>query len=230
MATWPRQLIHFIDFEGGLSSGIVEYGVVSLRDGEIVATAGRVCGPIGRVRADETAVHGLTEASLAGAQPFAADFAVFAAWRETGPLAAHHASAENTLLKAVWPYARAAPDFSRTPPLAGASAEWGPWIDTGRLGPAALGPGAPGRLAELVAWADLQAELDGRAAELCPPDRRHYHCALYDALAGALILLALTRRAGWGDKSLPWLLEQSTLDPKRRERLRQGELFELGEV
>lgn len=225
MAYWTGHTIHFIDFEGGVASGIVEYGVVTLRGGEVAAVAGRACAPTGRVRADEVAVHGLTETDLAGAAPFREDFEFFARCRAEGPLAAHHATAENTLLKACWPYARAVPDFTSVPPRAGAAMEWGPWIDTGRLGPAALGAGAPGRLAELVAWAGLQASLDTLAVGLCPSGRRHYHCALYDALAGALILLEVARRPGWGDKSLPWLLEQSILDPVGRERLRQGELF-----
>lgn len=225
MSFWTEHTIHFIDFEGGLSSGIVEYGVVTVRGGEVVATRGRACAPTGRMRPEETAVHGLTAAVLGGAAPFAADFEVFARLRESGPLAAHHATAENTLLKACWPYARAAPDFAQVPPLAGGAVEWGPWIDTGRLGPAALGAGAPGRLADLVAWAGLQNELDELASGVCPGGRRRYHCALYDALAGALILLEVAKRPGWGDKSLPWLLEQSVLNPAGRERLRQGELF-----
>lgn len=220
---WKDQLIHFVDFEGSTVSGILEYGVVSLRAGEVVAARGRICRAAGRVRAEDVAVHGLDAAATAGCAPFADDFEVFAGLRATGPLAAHFASAENTLIKAMWPYARAARDFSRED---GADTpDWGPWIDTGRLYPQARGAGSAVKLGELVAEEGLQARLDEQAAEICPADRRRYHAALYDALAGALLLARLAETPGWGDKSLRWLFEHSTLDAGRREGLRQGEFF-----
>jgi DNA polymerase III epsilon subunit-like protein len=222
-SSWKDQLIHFVDFEGSTVSGILEYGVVSLRDGAIVEARGRICAATGRVRPEDVAVHGLDAPATAGAPPFSADFELFAALREAGPFAAHFANAENTMLKAVWPYGRAAPDHARG---AGATtADWGPWIDTGRLYPQARGAASPARLAELVAAEGLQARLDALAAAHCPEGRRRYHAALYDALAGALLLLRLAETPGWGDKSLRWLLEHSTLDAGRREGLRQGELF-----
>ena len=110
---WTDQLIHFVDFEGSTVSGILEYGVASLVGGEIVAARGRLCRATGRVRAEDVAVHGLDAEATAGAAPFGEDFEVFAALRESGPLAAHFANAENTLIKSAWPYARLARDFSR---------------------------------------------------------------------------------------------------------------------
>ncbi len=230
--SWTDHLIHFVDFEGSTVSGILEYGVVSLRGGNIVSTAGRFCRPAGRVRAEETAVHGLAADALADCAPFADEFDVFSRLRETGPLAAHFANAENTLLKATWPYPRAVPDFTRGTD-AGPMLDWGPWIDTGRLyqqtrggsgGVARAGGGGLG-LAELVAAEGLQARLDELAANFCPGERRHYHAALYDALAGALLLTRLAELPGLGEKSLRWLIEHSTLDADKREGLRQGELF-----
>ncbi len=220
---WKDQLIHFVDFEGSLASGILEYGVVSLQGGQIAAARGRTCRATGRVRPEDTALHGLDAAAVADRAAFADDFEVFATLRESGPLAAHFANAENTLLKAVWPYARAAANFSR--PDGPGTAEWGPWIDTGRLYPQARGMAVPARLGELIGAEGLQGRLDALAAELCPPERRHYHAALYDALAGALLLARLGELPGWGERSLRWLIEHSTLDPARREELRQGELF-----
>jgi hypothetical protein len=35
----------------------------------------------------------------------------------------------------------------------------------------------------------------------------------------------LAETPGWGDKSMRWLIEHSTLDATRREERRQGELF-----
>ena len=220
---WPEQLIHFVDFEGSTVSGILEYGVVSLCGGEITAARGRLCRATGAIRAEDAAVHGLDAAATAGWAPFAEDFEVFAALRESGPLAAHFANAENTLIKSSWPYARTAADFSRDDGTT--TAEWGPWIDTGRLYPQARGAGSAVKLGELIAAEQLQTRLDELAAGLCPEGRRHYHAALYDALAGALLLARLAETPGWGDKSLRWLIEHSTLDAGRREGLRQSELF-----
>jgi DNA polymerase III epsilon subunit-like protein len=222
---WPDHLIHFVDFEGSTVSGILEYGVVSLRGGRIVATGGRLCRPAGRVRAEETAVHGLAPEALADRAFFSDEFEIFARLREGGPLAAHFANAENTLLKAIWPYPRAVPDFAREEG-AGRLLDWGPWIDTGRLYPQARSSAdGPLGLAELVAAEGLQGRLDALAAEYCPVERRHYHAALYDALAGALLLMRLAELPGWSDKSLRWLIEHSTLDAGKREALRQEELF-----
>ena len=221
--TWPDQLIHFIDFEGSSSSGIVEYGVVSLHGGRIVAARGRLCRPVGRVRPEDQAVHGLDAEGLAGAAPFADEFELFAGLRAAGAFAAHFANAENTLLKGAWPYGRGAPDWGRTD--GGVTAEWGPWIDTGRLFPQLRGDTWPTRLADLVRAEGEQENLDRLAERYCEEARRRYHAALYDALAGALLLTKIAGAEGWGDKSLRWLVEQSTLDPERREKLRQGELF-----
>ena len=212
-----------MDFEGSTVSGILEYGVVSVRAGEVLQAHGRICRPTGRVRAEDIAVHGLAAEATAGCAVFADDFEVFAGMRERGPLAAHFANAENTLIKSVWPYAREARDFSREE--AATTPEWGPWIDTGRLYPQARGAGIPTRLGELIAAEGLQPKLDELASAFCAPERRRYHAALYDALAGALLLVRLAETTGWGDKSLRWLIEHSTLDPVRREGLRQGELF-----
>ena len=44
------------------------------------------------------------------------------------------------------------------------------------------------RLVELADQAEIHHG-DALALEHCPADRRHYHAALYDALAGALLLL-----------------------------------------
>lgn len=220
--SWTEQIVYFIDFEGSRTSGILEYGVVGLRRAQIVATHTRLCAPTGHVRAEDTAVHGLQEAALQGVRPFADEWEFFAGLRERGPLAAHYAGVENALLKSVWPYPRASPDFARGE---GSVADWGPWIDTARLC-AQLFPQLPsGQLERLVAVAGLQPELDRIAAEACPPERRRYHAALYDALAGALLLRALAQDPQVGALSMMQLLALSTLDPGKREALQQRELF-----
>lgn len=219
---WAETPIHFVDFEGNTASGILEFGVVTLRGGEISATRTRLCRPKGRVSAEDTAVHGLRAEALAGTAPFSDEWEYFAGLRESGPLAAHFAHVEHHLLKAVWPYPRNAPDFARP---GRTTAEWGPWIDTGRLYPQFFPQLGDGKLEELVERCGLQAGLDARAEADCPADRRNYHAALYDALAGALLLRALLSRPEMAGATLPWLLKMSTLDGGKRDALQQGDLF-----
>ena len=220
---WTGQLIHFVDFEGSLASGILEYGVVTLRGAEIISTQTRLCRASGRIRAEDAALHGLDAAAVAEHAPFADDFDAFAQWRESGPLAAHFANAENTLIKSVWPYPRTSPDFARP---GRAVTEWGPWIDTGRLYPQLYPSLASAKLAEVVAAFGLQPQLDALAEQHCPADRRRYHAALYDALAGALLLTRLASEPALAGQSCAWLLEMSTLDGDQRAALRQSGLFD----
>lgn len=219
---WADTPIHFIDFEGSAASGILEFGVVTLAGGEIAAAHTRLCRATGRVAADDTKVHGLTADGLASQDYFASEWERFAGLRATGPLAAHFAPAENSLLRKVWPYPREVPDFARP---GRTSSEWGPWIDTGRLYPQLFPQLGSVRLEDLVARHGLQVELENASRRHCPPERRRYHAALYDALAGALLLLHLLRRPELSAATIPWLLQMSTPDPEKRGALQQHELF-----
>ncbi len=220
--SWTEQPIHFVDFEGGLTSGILEYGVVTLQGGRVTATRTRLCRPTGGIRSKDAAVHGLHAQQLVGHAPFADDFEYFAQLRETGPLAAHFAGAENSLIKSVWPYARRAPDFARPGQH---TMEWGPWIDTGAIYRQIYPQLTSLRLADAVTDCSLQAELETQAAVHCPADRRQYHAALYDALGGALLLASLAREPQLAGLSLMQLLALSTLDGEKRDALQQDSWF-----
>jgi DNA polymerase-3 subunit epsilon len=219
---WHEHEIFFVDFEGSRASGVVEYGVAGLLGGRIVEAKSRLCGATGPVRAEDTAVHGLGEDSLKTAPPLAADWEFFAGLRERGPLAAHYAGVENALLKSVWPYPRRSPDFVRP----GAWViDWGPWIDSARVYSQLYPRLESGRLDALVAASGLQGDLDRLAGAHCPPGRRRYHAALYDALAGALLMAALARDPAHAGLSLGQLITMSTLDPGKRAGLTQAELW-----
>jgi DNA polymerase III epsilon subunit-like protein len=220
--SWAETPIHFIDFEGSASSGILEFGIVTLHGGKIVSTHTRLCRATGQVPADDTKVHGLTADGLASQDYFAAEWERFAGLRASGPLAAHFAPVENGLLRKVWPYPREVPDFARPGKI---STEWGPWIDTGRLYPQCFPQPGSVRLEDLVTRQGLSANLEKAGREHCPPARRRFHAALYDALAGALLLQALLERPELAQATIPWLLQMSTLDPEKRGALQQGNLF-----
>ncbi len=219
---WTEQQVFFIDFEGSTASGVLEYGVVTLLGGKVVAAATRLCGPTGRIRPEDSAIHGLDSELLAQREPFSADWELFARYRENGPLAAHYAGAEGSLLRATWPYPRNSPDFARP---GGRVIEWGPWIDTARIYAQLYPRLESARLEALVVGSGLQRQLDKLAAAHCPAGRRSYHCALYDALAGSLLLTSLANDPKLASLSVMQLLALSTLDPKKRESIVQRELF-----
>lgn len=219
---WTETPVHVVDFEGSRETGIVEFGVVTLLGGAIADVATRVCAARAHVAADETRVHGLRDTDLADAAPFEAEWERFAALRASGVLAAHFSGTENSLLRAVWPCARLSPDFLHP---GAETSEWGPWIDTGRLALAALPRGASAALGDVVTALGLAAALEEAALRWCPPARRGYHCAPYDALASALVLLRLAREREGAPWTLARLIAASTGDRDRRDDLLQGRLF-----
>jgi DNA polymerase III epsilon subunit-like protein len=220
--SWTEQPIFFVDFEGSRASGILEYGVVSLLGGDVVECRTRLCRATGAIRPEDAMVHGLNESSVAAAAPFTDEWDYFADLRECGPLAAHYAGVENALLKAVWPYPRSSPDFARPGERV---IDWGPWLDSARIYAQLYPQLRSGALASLIDACDLQTELDALAARHCPAGRRRYHAALYDALAGALLLGSLGRSAQLASLSMMQLLALSTLDGEKRDAFQQGTLF-----
>ncbi len=222
MSAWTEQAIHFIDFEGNRRSGILEFGVATVLGGKVTGTRTRLCAATGQVRADETEVHGLSAADVAWQAPFSAEWEAFIALRATGPLAAHYAGTENGLIKSVWPYPRQSPDFTKPGEH---TSDWGPWIDTAAIY-AQLYPSLDsGKLETLISRFGLQAKLDELAAQHCPLSRRRYHAALYDALAGAVLLAALTRTASTATLTLLQLFSLSTRSGDKRDSLLQQDLF-----
>jgi DNA polymerase-3 subunit epsilon len=188
--------IHVLDFEGSTRTGVVEYGIATLLDGEITTACNRLCASAVAVPGVDTRCHGLRDSDLAGSAPLAADWELFAGLRREGFFCAHHASTEHTLLKTVWPYPGAMPEHTRP---GEALNDWGPWIDTYRLA-LAWHPGLPDyKLESLVSHFALEDELSRVAHEHCSPKRRAYHCALFDALAAALLL----RRLCAGQRNAP---------------------------
>jgi len=219
---WTDLPVHVIDFEGSTRAGVVEFGIVTLRDGVIERVATRMCRPRTRLLAAEVAVHGLTEDVLSATEPFEVEWPLFSHLRQTGVLAAHFSATENTLLKTAWPCPRLSPDFLRP---GSEVAEWGPWLDTGRL-ICELRPENPSAALEhVVAMLGLQEELGVEGAHWCPPERRGFHCAPFDALASALVLRALGRDRDGDPWSLVHLLALSTGDARLRDERRQGRLF-----
>ncbi|MEM8866710.1 MAG: 3'-5' exonuclease [Verrucomicrobiota bacterium] len=214
--------IHVIDFEGSRQSGILEFGLVTLRGPLITGVQTRLCAPEGTIADHERAQHGISEAVLEGELPFRNEWLRFAHLRETGVLCAHNASVEDGLLRSVWATPRVSPDFTGE---GRPSATWGPWLDTLYLY-RSIYPGLESyNLSALVEVFGLVEALDMQAAVYCPPNRNRYHCALYDTLASALLLRRLYEEPQLAGLSLPWLLQHSAASSADRDALGQQELF-----
>jgi DNA polymerase III epsilon subunit-like protein len=219
--SWVNHSIFFIDFEGNQSSGILEYGIVELKGCSIVDTKTRLCKPCGPITSFDCNVHGIRKEMCDEKTFFSDEWKNFASLRERGPFAAHYSGTENSLIKATWPYARQSPDFVR---LNSTVREWGPWIDTAILYGQFFPQFISGKLQDIIKAAGLQKELDLNADRYCMINRRDYHCALYDALAGALLLRALASIEEVAKLSLAQLIILSSLDPIKRSNLEQSEL------
>lgn len=223
MPHWKDIPIHVLDFEGGARTGIVEYGVATLLGGEIVDAKTRLCAAQAPIPILDTQCHGLRTEDVANAAPVSADAEFFMNLRGTGLFAAHHAQVEQGMIKAVWPYPRAVPDFAA--PGAGSVVDWGPWVDTHRLAANWHPTLAEHKLGTLMRWFSLEKKLTPLAEKWCPPKRRKYHCALYDALAAALLLRHLCSASDRAGVSLETLVRESLSGSKAAGRM-QGE-FDL---
>ena len=187
-----------MDFEGSPSSGVVEYGVVLMKNGKIAETATSLCLPVGEISHKDQEIHGIRASDLDGLEPFVNNFEQFATYRKLGVFAAHNRHAENNFLKATWAVPPTVPDWRRG---AGLSQEWGPWIDTLSVYKQ-LYPGLDSySLGDLVYQFRLREQLEGWVDLYCPAERKKAHCALYDALASAMLLM----RLGWEESLVPYL-------------------------
>lgn len=214
--------VHVIDFEGSRQSGVVEYGVVTLHGAEMVATHSRLCAPIGTISARDRMQHGISAQAVAGTARFDAEWSLFAELRASGPLCAHNAAVEDGLLRTVWACPRNSPDFAEHgAPIA----SWGPWLDTLYLYRRIYPQLDSHKLGDLIGRFDLQGALDAHAQLYCPQKRQRYHCALYDALASALLLRRLYAEPELQGLSLRWLLLQSASTDAGRDSIGQQTLF-----
>lgn len=214
--------IHVIDFEGSRRSGIVEYGVVTLRGSSLTEARTRLCAPTGTMHAREIQQHGIDRQLLTDAKPFSEDWDYFAGLRASGPLCAHNAGYEAALLTDVWSCPRRSPDFARLD--SGAEiADWGPWLDTLQIYRRLYPDLERHNLGDLIETFSLRGNLESHALACCPKNRRRYHSALYDALASACLLLHLFQEPALKGVTLTWLLQQSAPSGDAREALSQTE-------
>lgn len=220
---WQALTVNIIDFEGSPRSGVLEYGVVTMLADNIIQTQTRLCAAEGEYDPAAARTHGIGMREGQEEAPFSAERERFVSMRKQGLFAAHHASVEERFLRAAWPYPGEVPDFTQD--SKNTEACWGPWLDTCQLAKTCW-PNLPSyKLGELVNTLALQPALDALALEHCPPRRSKAHCALYDALASALILQYLLRETPLRKASVAALVRASASSAEAQQSLSQQELF-----
>ena len=220
---WKEAPVHILDFEGNGRSGVVEFGVATLAGGEVVEVRTEFCKPHGRIPRREMELHGITRREVVQANPLKAHWDYFTGLRQSGPLGAHHASVEENLLKRTWSHPRMAPDFLRS---GHSVAEWGPWIDTKELYSNLFTSLDSYGLGKLIQTFNLLPRVEALAERFCPPGRRKFHAALFDALASAVLLQNLSTYSELEPHmSFPWLLAQSLPGTAKKQEVMQVELF-----
>ena len=190
---------HMIDFEGNRKSGVIEWGVVSCVDGGISETRTGLCRPKSPVSARDAMIHGLRDSMLVDAPWFGTHESYFRGLRRSGLFAAHHASVERNLIMEYWP---AATVDGGDPGGWLNRSDWGPWIDSMRVARKVFKGLGDYSLEHLTDQLGLRTVVDEWAAQVCPQDRNRPHCALYDALASACLLLLCMRETKWDMQGL----------------------------
>ena len=206
--------IVFIDFEGSTRTGIVEYGIAVWKSGQITDTHTRLCKPRESLTMADTHLYGLGECDLIGADSVATAWELFSNLRNDAPFAAHHCVVENMLLHQVWPHGRKFPDFATGDHCIG----WGPWIDT-RLIYELLYPDLSSyKLMDLIETFQLVDKLRSEGDKHCPENRCRPHCALYDAIASALLFTHVSNVPELAKWTLAdWIKQPSRKDDEQME-------------
>ena len=216
--------IYIIDFEGSHRSGVLEWGVVTLKEACIVDARSRLCGNRANISNAELAQHGISETLVRNLEPFEVDRETFMNYRQTGVLCAHHAVVEDGFLRNTWAYPRASKDFSSSN-RDKLVASWGPWLDTLQIYRRLYPKLESYKLDALVLFFELDSELKALSQLYCEESRSQFHCALYDALGSALLLKRLFSLKEFVDLSLNQLFILSSVSNDEFEKRSQSELW-----
>ncbi len=198
--------IFAIDFEGSRKIGVVEYAAVEIAGGQIARMNTSICAPKTKIPERDVEFFGIDNAEALAHKPFSASVHEFCAMRRSGTFAAHNAAVEDSLLRDALPAPAIVPNFA----FGGMCAAWSPWIDTCAIVKRIFPSIKSAKLSDAIEAFSLNGELDALADRFCPPRRSKWHCAPYDALACALLLMGICRTDGFENVTLHWLAKQSS--------------------
>lgn len=219
--SWKDVKIHVLDFEGSVRTGIVEYGVATLLGGRIIEVRTRLCSVRNAIPLEESEIHGIFDEDVLDSPSIEADWSLFWRLRKTGLLASHHAPAEIGMLSSVWPFPGKVPDFSlRSRPEINS---WGPWVDTCKIAKEWFPHERTHALGTLIDRFELIDRVEADAKKFCPKRRSRYHCALYDAIAAAHLLINMCEHPHFEHSEILDLVRSSTSTRRFQDHI-QGEL------
>jgi DNA polymerase III epsilon subunit-like protein len=188
--------IHVIDFEGNRIYGILEYGLVTLKNNTIVAVSTASCREKFGTQGGHFAEHSRFPANGSD-KNFKEHLPFFIKKRAEGIFCAHGASGEDRLLRQYCLTPGAIDDHSKnipkTPPQENAESatttvSWGPWIDTYKIYRKYYPAAQRYEVAELIRHFGLMKKLEDRVGKHQLSKELTFHRAPYDALATALLL------------------------------------------
>jgi hypothetical protein len=210
MGMSPLETIHVIDFEGNRTYGILEYALVTLKNGAIANIVSAKCCQNFRQRAVHFAEHsrfapGEMDANFNEYLPF------FIKKRMGGFFCAHGASVEDRLLRQYCPtpgtvdppsgQCKNSPKFQRSPMVTERmeGISWGPWIDTHKIYRKYYPALGCYEVAGLIRHFGLEKKLENLVVKHRLDQKLTFHRAPYDALATALLLQNFIRQFPIGD-------------------------------
>lgn len=197
-----------VDFEGSRKIGVVEFAAAKIERGEVVGMYTSICAPKTKIPQRDAEFFGIYNAEAFAHKPFSEHIGEFCKMRKSGIFMAHNASVEDGLLRDAVPAPAIVPDFAR----GGQIAAWSPWLDTCALLKRLFPDLESAKLSAAIDAFSLRERLDALAEKFCPPRRRKWHCAPYDALACALLLLFVCGIDGFENVDIPWLARHSSPD------------------
>lgn len=216
MSTPEAPLIHIFDFEGNAREGILEYGKISLQNGQLIQPETQFFHhqrPV-EIFSKKEKIH---RDDIENAPDIQEKFADFQQWRRTGFFAAHGAKTEDSLLRKTWASPGKVPSFLET----NFTISWGPWIDSERLYRLYFPELSSYKLRDLIQIFQLEIPLRNYVRDICPPNRQEFHCALFDTIATGFLLRELQIRYGLSAKEM--LLQ--SMPNARRQNHQQPSLF-----
>ena len=197
--------IFALDFEGAIACGIVEFGIAEIRNWEIVSLKTSLCAPRQKVAPKTMDMCGFSPSELKRAPKFESFADDFIQMRKAGLFAAHNKGAESSMLNSYFPNPSAFTDFTNNTP----TFSWSPFIDTLVLVKKIFPMLKSAALSDVIVRLGLLDRLNENAQRFCPKTRQKWHCAPYDALACAEIIIALSKLEGFENLTVKWLAQNS---------------------
>ena len=176
-------IIHVIDFEGNFNEGVQEYGIISLKYQKIIFYK---TGFFDKKENKKMNIQSKNLKDSIGLQSFKKScWHLFISLRKKGIFAGHYTSIENYFLNKTWSLLPLVPNWFD---INQKCRTWGPWIDTYLIYKKNYPNLFNYKLMYLIKYFQLDLILNSLANRICPVNKRKPHCALYDALATALLL------------------------------------------